>query len=183
MQKGCENLVHFHRIVGVGGRNAARRERAEKHDCKDRADRAKRDKAEAVFTVALVAQGVCHADAERHDKGNGNRPCRNPARVERKGQEADEGVGGDTQAQAHEREQYRVKEDEQLGQFHTEYDFDDTEHKENAHAHTDGQNQRRSVNNGRYLPCQHGKVGLGNGDEQAHQETDDKQGAKFARFG
>ena len=82
--KGGEQLVQFHRVIGDRIFQTSRRENAEEHNGEDGADGAKGDKAKAAFSVPLSAERCGHTDAERHDKGYGDRPRRYATRIKPK---------------------------------------------------------------------------------------------------
>ena len=64
-----------------------------------------------------------------------------------------------------------------------EKNFDDAKKQKNADSDAHRQQQCGAVHHSAHLAGQHRKVGLGYGDEHAHQKADEEQHRQLAGFG
>jgi len=103
LAKDVEKHGKVHAVFGNGVIQFSLREDTQKHYGEDRTDGAKGDEAEAALLILFIAEGRGDAHAERHDKGNGDRSRRNPARVERQGHKLDKRFRRKGQPKTHER--------------------------------------------------------------------------------
>ena len=132
-----------------------------------------RPKLSSLRAVAAAHGG--HADAQRHDERHGDRPGRDAAGIERRGDEA-------LRRERRQREHRQIKDDQQRLQRPAKDDAQQRQHEEQPDAHRHREDQHR-IRHGRHLRGQHGQVGLGNGDQHADEEAHRHEDGQLFGFG
>ena len=141
----------------------------------DRADGAERDQTEAVGLGVFVGADGGHADAQRHDKGHGHRPCGDAAGVKGHGVHG----GGNDQNQ---HKGQTVDDQQQRPQGDGEEDAQHAQGQEQAHAHGHRQDQNGGVDCGHALG-QHLQIRLGHADGGAQQKAHQNDQPELAGAG
>ena len=173
--------MKLERIVGQGIVDLAScRAETEQQHGQHRPGRAQRDQTEAVLARVAAAEGLCDADAERHDEGNGDRPGRDAAGVEGERQER---LAAPGDQHGREGEEQHVEKQQHRRQIGLGHDADDREREEQPHANADCDNEQRGIDDGADLSGQNGEIRLGHRDQHAHEKADHHEDAQLSRLG